>query len=369
MKKFLVLSFSVIFLLGVCGLALAGSGTQKDKDIVLGCCWMAPVGDMGWTYAHDQARAKLVEKYPFVTSVVRESVSVPDMDTVASMMIDRKGANIIIMNGAQFTDVAQEVAKAYPDVMVAYTEGFTHKYPNVAYYFGAIYQPTYLTGLMAGALTKTNKIGFVAAMPLPQVNMRINAMAIGAREVNPDAKIYVKWTNSWFDPPTEGEVANSLIAEGCDVIAQHQDSPTAVTTAAAKKLWCFGYDADMSKFGVGPDGKNYQVCAPVWDWSAVFDKMVMDYRAGVKNYDYWAEMSDGMVDLSPINPAAPIPAKVKKLIEERKQEIIDGTFKVFHGPLYRWDNDKLMVPKGKALSTEEIRHMGWFVKNVVTKLP
>jgi len=150
---------------------------------------MAPVGDMGWTYAHDQARAQLVEKYPFVTSVVRESVSVPDMDTVASMMIDRKGANIIIMNGAQFTDVAQEVAKAYPDVMVAYTEGFTHKYPNVAYYFGAIYQPTYLTGLMAGALTKTNKIGFVAAMPLPQVNMRINAMAIGVREVNPDAKI------------------------------------------------------------------------------------------------------------------------------------------------------------------------------------
>lgn len=369
MKKFMVLSFSVIYFLGVFGVGLAESAAQKDKDIVLGCCWMAPVGDMGWTYAHDEARAKLVEKYPFVSSVVRESVSVPDMYTVASMMIEDKGADIIIMNGAQFTDVAQEVAKAYPDVMVVYTEGFTHKYPNVAYYFGAIYQPTYLTGLMAGALTKTNKIGFVAAMPLPQVNMRINAMAIGAREVNPDAKIYVKWVNSWFDPPSEGEVANSLISDGCDVIAQHQDSPTAVTTAAAKKLWCFGYDADMNKFGTGPDGVNYHVTAPVWNWSAVFEKMIKDRQAGVKNFDYWAEMSDGMVDLSPINPAAPIPAKVKELVKKRKQEIIDGTFKVFQGPLYRWDNGKLMVPKGKALTTEEIRHIDWFVKNVVTKLP
>lgn len=369
MKKILALFFSLILLLGMAGAGLAGSDDAAKKDVVIGFCAMAPIGDMGWTYAHDEARAKMVDKYPYVSSVVRESVSVADMYTVASMMIDGKGANIILMNGAQFSDVAQDIARDYPKEMIVYTEGFKHDYPNVAYYFGAIYQPTYLTGLIAGALTKTNKIGFVAAMPLPQVNVRINAMAIGAREVNPDAQIIVKWVNNWFDPPSEGEVANALIAEGCDVIAQHQDSPTAVTMAAAKKLWCFGYDADMSKFGVGPDGKNYHVSSPIWDWSVVLDKMIHDYRDGKQNYDYWSDMSEGMVDLSPINPAAPIPPKVLALVAKRKQEIIDGTFKVFHGPLYRWDNGKLMVPKGKSMSLEEIRHMDWFVKGVVTKLP
>jgi basic membrane protein A len=355
--------------------ALAGGSkvTSEEKEaeaeeIVLGMCYNATIGDMGWVYAHDEARAIVVEKYPWVTSVVRESIATSDMYTVASTMIEDQGADIIIMNSAQFIDVAQKVAKDYPDVMVVYTEGFKRESPNVAYYFGAIFQPTYLTGLMAGALTKTNKIGFVAAMPLPQVNMRINAMAIGAREVNPDAKIVVKWTNSWFDPPTEGEVASALIAEGCDVMAQHQNSPTAVTTAAAKKLYSFGYDADMSKFGVGPDGKNYHISAPAWHWSVVFEKMIQDYRDGKNNVDYWSDMSEGMVDLSPIN-RDPIPPKVMELVERRKQEIMDGTFEVFHGPLYRWDNNKLMVPEGEALSLDEIRHIDWFVKNVVVKLP
>lgn len=369
MKKFLVVFFSVVLLLAVSSLGLAEKKEEKGGDVVLGCAWFAPVGDMGWTYAHDEARAKVVEKYPWVTSVVSESVSMADMYTVTSTMIENMGANIIIMNSAAYSDVAQEVAKDYPDVMVVYTEGFKHDYPNVTYYFGAIYQADYLAGLMAGALTKTNKIGFVGAMPLPQVNMRINAMAIGAREVNPDAKIIVKWTNSWFDPPTEVEVASALIAEGCDVTAQHQDSPAAVTTAASKKLWTFGWDADMSKFGVGPDGKNYHITSPIWHWEVVFDKMVVDYRAGEQKYDYWADMSEGIVDISPINPDAPIPPEVLELVAKRKQEIMDGKFKVFHGPLYRWDNDKLMVKDGDALSVEEIRHIDWFVKNVVVKLP
>ncbi len=368
MKKFLVVFFIMVLLLAVSSLGLAEKGDEKGEDTVLGMCYNGPIGDMGWIYGHDEARAKVVEKYPFVTSAVMESVSQSDMYTVASVMIEEKGADIIIMSSAQFIDVAQKVAEAYPDVMVAYTEGFKHEYPNVAYYFGAIYEPTYLTGLMAGALTKTNKIGFVAAMPLPQVNMRINAFAIGAREVNPDAKIYVKWTNSWFDPPTEGEVASSLISDGCDVIAQHQNSPAAVTASASKKVWSFGYDADMSKFGVGPDGKNYHISAPKWDWSVVFDKMILDYRAGAKNFDYWSDMSEGMVDLSPINQDAPIPTSGKELVAKRKQQIMDGEFEVFHGPLYRWDNGKLMVPEGEALSVEEIRHIDWFVKNVVVKL-
>lgn len=353
----LIIFFMVMLFLTILGGEKAKG--SREGEIVLGCVWMAPVGDMGWTYAHDLGRQFVEKEIPDVKSIVQESVSVADAPAVIDTMIE-EGADIIIANAIQYQDVCIQKGKQYADKYFVYVAG-RETGRNVATIFGAMYQPTYLTGLMAGALTKTGKIGFVGAMPLPQVIRRINAMTIGAREVNPAAEVHVIYTNNWYDPPTERDVAITLIGLGCDVLAQHQDSPATVEAANGKGVFCFGFDADMTQFA--PD---YHVTAPIWHWGPMYKRIVEDYQRGTPKAfaDIWGTMADKMVDLSPTNPKVALPPGISKLVKRRKIEIIQGDFEPFTGPI-RDVNGKIRLPEAKKISYEELRKMDWYVEGVI----
>ncbi|MHA1257243.1 MAG: BMP family ABC transporter substrate-binding protein [Promethearchaeota archaeon] len=334
-------------------------GQNKEEELIVGCIFASPIGDMGWTYSHDLGRQYLEETLPYVKTIVEENVAPPDASAVADIMI-MEGAKVVIFNDINYQDVAMAKGEQYPDKYFVYCAG-PEIANNVASIFSAIYEPTYLTGILAGALSKTGKIGFVAAMPLPQVLRRINAMAIGAREVNPDAKIQVIYTNNWYDPPTEMDVSNTLISLGCDVIAQHQNSPASVQAASKKGVYSIGFHSDMRKFS-----PKLHVTAPIWTWGAIYVRIVEAYAKGtpLENVSIWGTMSDGSVDISPINPAVSIPSDILKLVEKRREELKEGKFDPFHGPC-KDVNGEIKVKEGEHLSYQELREMNWYAEGVI----
>jgi basic membrane protein A len=176
----------------------------------------------------------------------------------------QKGYNIIFTTSFGFMDPTITVASEFPNVYFEHCSGYKTA-PNVATYFGRMYQPRFLSGLVAGKMTKTNKIGYVAAFPIPEVIRMCNAFTLGVRTVNPKATVTVVWTNTWFGPPQEKEAAEALLAAGCDIIAQHQDTPEPQKAAAEKGMLGIGYDSDMRKV-VG----DSVLTTPIWNWGPYY---------------------------------------------------------------------------------------------------
>lgn len=201
--------------------ALCATGAMA-KDLKVGFIYVSPVGDAGWSYAHDLAR-KAIDKMPGVTTSYVEAVKEgPDSERVMTNMA-RKGYGLIFATSFGYMDSMLKVAKKYPNTVFMHCSGFkTAK--NMGNYFGRMYQARYLTGIVAGGMTKSNIIGYVAAFPIPEVIRGINAFTLGVKSINPKASVRVVWTKTWYDPATEKEAAKSLLDVGADVITQHQDS-------------------------------------------------------------------------------------------------------------------------------------------------
>ena len=188
-----------------------------------------------------------------------------------------------------------------------------HDTKNVSTYFGRIYQARYLSGMVAGAMTKNNSLGYVAAYRIPEVVRGINAYTLGAQAVNPNVKVKVVWTKTWFDPTKEKEAAKSLLETGCDVIAQHQDTPSAQQAAEEAGKYSIGYNSDMSKFA-----PNANLTSPVWNWGPYYVKTVKAVMDGTwKSEAYWGGLEDGIVDLAPISDK--VPADIKQVEAKRKR--------------------------------------------------
>jgi basic membrane protein A len=358
--RHLIICAVFILSLAVAPFAWAKGDKEEAEEFIVGFVWASPIGDMGWTYSHDLGRQYLEEQLPFVKTIVEENVAPADAPAVVDIMIN-EGAKVVILNDIHYQDVAMEKGKQYPDNYFVYCAG-PETAPNVASIFSAIYEPTYLTGILSGALSKSGKIGFVAAMPLPQVLRRINAMAIGAREVNPDATVQVIYTNNWYDPPTERDVANTLISLGCDVIAQHQNSPASVQAASEKNVYSIGFHSDMTDFS-----PELHVTAPVWQWGAIYLQIVDAYIKGepLENASIWGTMADGSVDISPINPNVSIPSDILELVEKRRAAMKAGEFDVFAGPCKDVDG-VVRVADGEHLTYQELRTMEWYAEGVIT---
>lgn len=362
-----IVRWIVVFML-ICGLVFVTSCAKKaaqanaDKTkLKLGFIYVGPIGDAGWTYSHNEGRLA-VEKLPFVekTSFVE---SVPEGAEAARTIsqLAEAGNNVIFTTSFGYMDPTFEVAKKYPNVIFMHCSGYKTA-PNMGTYFGRMYQANFLAGLVAGKMTKSGKIGMVAAHPIPEVIRHINAFAMGIAKVNPKAKVHVVWTNSWFDPGKEMDAANALMDMGCDIVAQNTDSAAPQQAAEKRGKFSIGFDSDMSKFA-----PKAQLTAPIWHWDVIYKKICEDiYNKTWKPTSEWWAINTGIVDLAPFNAA--VPQDVQKFVLAEKQKLADGAYDVFWGPI----KDQKGVEKlkaGQKMTDEDMLKFNWFVQNVVGEIP
>ena len=344
----------VIFFLFPC--MVSAYGGHDDKPTHVGFLYISPVGHEGFSFAHDRARKEL-EKNPNVTTTYVENVPEgPDAEQVIFEMANT-GTDIIIATSFGFMDAVEQVSKQFPDKTFLHCSG-QKAHSNLSSFFGRIYQARYLTGMVAGLMTETNTIGYVAAYPIPAVVRGINAFTLGAREVNPNAKVHVMWTQTWYDPLTEKEAGLRLVEAGADVLTQHQDSYGVQRAAAEKDVYAIGYHSDMSHIA-----KEKHLVAAVWNWYPFYNNLVTEVRSGSwKSGLYWPGIESNVVDISSFSPL--VPREVQERILQKRQAIIDGSYVVFNGPVESQTGD-MRIPEGATPSDNDLLHMNWFVKGVV----
>lgn len=324
-------------------------------NIKAGFLYSGPISDVGGIGAHEQAR-KALEAMPGVSTVARGGV--PANET-ALMIIDEMvnaGCNVIVGASYQLMDCLYEAALRHPDVQFLHFGGYKTR-PNLSVFFGRMYEARYLTGMVAGLMTSSNIVGYVAAMPVPEVIRGLNAFALGALEVNPGVQVRVAWTNAWDNPVLERQTALALINIGADVLGQHQSSPAVQAAAEERGVYSIGYDTDMSNFA-----PHAQLTAAVYRWQAFYGGVVERLQhGGFSQGMFWPGMADGVVDIAPYNEA--VPEGVRARVDKRRREILSGEFAVFSGPVY--DQSGLRrISAGQAVDERELLGMIWLAEGV-----
>ena len=359
----LLFAFLSVFVVG-CG------GTSKDKDkaggdaqkekFKVGFVYIGTPGDAGWTYTHDQGRKYLAKELPEVETFFLENVP-EGADAERSInQLAQQGCKVIFTTSFGFGDATIEVAKKYPDIVFMHASGIQTA-DNVGTYFGKIEQMRYLTGIVAGKMTKTNTLGYVAAYDIPEVVRGINAYTLGAQSVNPDVKVKVVWTHNWIDANLAKQATDSLIEDGADVITQHVDATSPQIAAEEKKVWAIGYHSDMKTYA-----PNYSLTSSVWNWGPYYVDVVKSVMNNTwKTGAYWAGAEAGIIDLAPISDK--VPADVKELVVAKQADIKSGKLDIFAGPLKAQDGT-IKVKEGQKMTDGEILGFNWFVAGVDGKI-
>ena len=357
-KKALLLALAAVLVM--CGAGFAFDAVPADK-LKPGFVYIGPVGDGGWTFMHDKGREEMEKAFPGVKSSFVESVPEgPDSLRVMETFI-RNGSKVIFATSFGYMDFVQEAAKKHPDVMFLHCSGYKRA-DNVGTYFGRMYQARYLSGLVAGKMTKKNVIGYVAAHPIPEVIRMINAFTIGVKKVNPKAEVRVVWLFSWFDPGKEKEATKALIDSGADLIAMHADTGAAPQAAEEAGVYVIGYNNDMSKFA-----PTKHLTAPIWDWGMFYKQYIGEMTKGTwKAGDIWWGLKEGVVGLAPFGKD--VPEDAKKLVETEKARIVSGSWDVFAGPV-KDQKGVEKIPQGKTATDAEMLSMNWFVEGVKGDIP
>lgn len=326
-----------------------------------------PADGSGYTFAHDEGIIAMQKAIGLKDDQIVRKNNIPDTDPSATETAIRdcieEGCNVIVGTSWGYMDTMESLAQEFPKVIFTHCSGYKNNGRNMNNYFGRIYQARYLTGIAAGLKTKTNKIGFVAAMNQEnsEVTGAVDSFALGVKSVNPKAKVYVKVTNTWFSPELEANAAKALIAEGCDVIAQHCNTPNPQLEAEKAGVWGCGYDSDMTK-----DAPKAHLTAPVWHWGAYYTELAKELIEGRWTcQNYYGGLKEGMVGISPLSQnCAP---GTKEKIEEAEKKMLDGSFNVFDGVI-KLNDGKTVGTEGKTLSDDDIKgNIHWYVENVIVK--
>ena len=326
-----------------------------------------PAEGSGYTYTHDQGIVGMQENIGLKPEQIIRKNNVNDQDAsaieTAILECIEEGCQVIFATSWGYMDTCEAIAEEYPEVILSHGTGYKSNGANFNNYFGRIYQARYLTGIAAGLKTKTNKIGYVAAQNSEnsEVTGGCDAFAMGVYSVNPDAEVYVKVTGSWFDPEGEKQAAEALIAEGCDVIGQHCDTPNPQLAAEEKGVWGVGYNSDMSK-----DAPKAVLTSTVWDWSAYYTAAVQRVIAGEWNgQNYFGGMADGLVAYSPLSDLCE--EGTAEAIDAVQQKILRAEWDVFTGPIE--DNQgNVVCAEGEKLDDATITGgINWYFKNVTVK--
>ncbi len=360
MKKALAL---ICFLMVLAPFGVFAGGAQEtvvaeDEPFKVAFVYIGPPGDLGWTYMHDVGRLELEASLgDAVETTFIESVEEgPDSARIMGQYA-RNGYDMIFATSFGYMDYTLESAQGNTDTLFEHCSGYKVA-DNMATYFGRIYQPRYLSGIVAGSMTETDTIGYVAAFPIPEVIRGINAFALGVQSVNPAAKVKVVWTNTWYDPVLEREAAISLLDSGCDILAQHQDTTEPPKAALERGAMSIGYDADMAKF-VGES----VLCSPMWNWGPYYTETVQAAMDGTwESHQFWGGLTDNTVKLSDLSPL--VPADVAAKVATAQAKIESGSWDVFTGPI-RDQSGAVVVPAGEVMSDGDMLNMGFFVEGVV----
>ncbi len=339
--------------------APAATTEPAAKKPTVAFVYIGPPGDGGYTYQHDQGRLYMEKELGIKADFVENVPESADAERIITELA--QSHDIVFTTSFGYMDFTLNVAKKFPNVKFMHASGYKTS-ENMGTYFGKNYEGSYLTGIAAAKMTKNNQLGYVGAFPISEVIYNLNAFTLGAQSVNPDVKVSVVWTNTWYDPTTERQAAISLLDKGADVLLAYQDSPATLQAAAERGAFAGGNDSDMSKYA--PD--NY-LTNPVWNWGPYYVKAVQSVMDGTwKSEQYSGDMTDGMIDIAPFGNK--VPDDVKKLVEDAKAKIISGDLDVFTGPIS--DNaGNVKVQEGQKLTLEEVLAMNWLVKGVEGTIP
>ncbi len=336
----------------------AGSAKPKTAKAAFKVAWIyvGPHDDHGWSQAHDAGRLYVQKMLGSkVQTTFKENIAVgPQLQqTVAGLV--QQGYKMIFGTSYGFFD--KKLAAKYPNVLFEQATG-TDTAKNLAEYFGAAEDTVFLSGMAAGAATKNGTIGLVVAFPIPEVIRHANAFALGAQLTHPGAKVKLVWTNSWFDPTKEKKAAQSLHTAGADVLGQNVDSPATGQFAESVGIPWVGYDSNAESFAP----KSW-LTASVYNWGLYYLRRVKAAMAGTwKTGFYYGSIKDGFTKLAPYGPS--VSAATKAAIAKKMQQIENGSFYEFAGPLYD-QSGKLRVPKGKRMTVNDLYGMSWLVKGVI----
>ena len=341
--------------------AITGDAFAQEK-MKVGFVYVGPTNDNGWTYRHDQGRLA-VEKAlgDRVETTFVESVSEGAASERVIQQLAASGHKLIFTTSFGFMNPTLKVAKRFPKVMFEHATGFKRS-ANVSTYAARFYEGRTVAGILAGRMTKSNVIGYIASFPIPEVVRGINAATLAMREVNPKATVKVVWVNTWHDPGKEAEAAKALIDQGVDVILQHTDSAAPSQIAQERGAWAVGQAADQTRFA---PKSHLTAIVDVWDhYYIARTRAVLD--GTWKSQDTWDGLKAGMLRMAPFNGG--IPAAVRAEADEAIEDIKAGRRHPFQGPIKDQDG-KVVVAAGKSLSDGDLVGMDWYVEGVQGKLP
>ena len=348
------------------GLMTAGGALAAGMDKVKACfVYVGPIGDGGWTYQHHQGALELQKTYGDKVEVQWQE-SVPegaDAERVLTQMA-LGGCNIIFTTSFGYMDPTNAVAAKFPDVKFEHATGFKRDSANVSTYNARFYEGRAVQGLIAGKMTKSNKIGYIGSFPVPEVVMGINAYYLEAKKVNPAVELSVVFAYTWFDPAKEADAAKALIDQGVDVIAAHTDS-TAPLAEAAKTdgaVIGFGQASDMEAYKDGP-----RVTSIIDNWAPYYVDRVGALLDGTyEQSDIWAGIAGGEVLIGEITDK--VPADIKAEAEALRDAIAAGTVHPFTGPINKQDGSPWLA-EGETAPDGDLLGMGFFVEGITADLP
>lgn len=341
-------------------LGLGGAAFAQTKA---GFIYVGPVGDLGWSYQHDQGRQAIEEAFgdKVETTFVE---SVPEGADAARVMTQMAlgGADIIFATSFGYMDQVQEVAAKFPNVKFEHATGYLRNSDNVATYSARFYEGRYVIGTIAGRMTETNKIGYIASFPIPEVVRGINAAYLAAKAVNPDVEFKVVWVYTWFDPGKEADAANALIEQGVDVLMQHTDSPAAMTIAEEKGVMAFGQASDMMQFG-----PNARLSSIIDNWNPYYVARVQAVMDGTwAGTDTWDGIKPGMVEIGAFSDR--IPADVQAEAQGIADAIAAGTLHPFTGPINKQDGS-VWLADGEVADDGTLAGLSFYVEGISAELP
>ncbi|CAD5372455.1 Purine-binding protein BAB2_0673 [Rubrivivax sp. A210] len=346
--------------------ASAASAPAKAEPLKIAFAYVGPVGDGGWTFAHDNGR-KAVEK-EFGDKVVTSFVEkVPESADAERVFRDLVGQGNKLIFGTTF-GYMEPMLKVASDAMGTKGVMFEHatgykQAANMRTYDSRTYEGAYMAGVIAGAMTKSNTLGVVGSIPIPEVMRNINSFTLGAQSVNPKIKTKVVWVNEWFNPPKETEAAQSLVNGGADVLFQNTDSSAVLQTAAKNKKYAFGWDSDMTAYA--PEA---HLASAIINWGPYYIKATRDALEGkwAGGGAVWWGVKEGAIDIVSINDKVPAEAKAK--VEAVKAGLKDGSFVIWKGPIVGQDG-KEVLKKDEVADDKFMGGINFYVKGVDSKLP
>ena len=342
--------------------AAAAPAPAKAEPLKIAFAYVGPVGDGGWTFAHDNARKALEKEYgdKIVTSFVEKVPESADAERVFRDLVGQ-GNKLVFGTTFGYMEPMLKVAADHKDIKFEHATGYKTA-ENMRTYDSRTYEGAYMAGVIAGAMSKSNKLGVVASVPIPEVVRTINSFTLGAQSVNPKITTNVVWVNEWFNPPKETEAATALISGGADVLFQNTDSAAVLKTAQDKGKRAFGWDSDMTAYG-----PQAHLGSAIINWTPYYIKATKDALEG--NWStgaVWWGVKEGAIDM--VSIADDVPAEIKTKIADIKKGLTDGSFSIWKGPIL--DNaGKEVVAAGAVADDKFLSGVKFYVKGVEGKVP